>query len=222
MGIIPLFSENVDNNEASGDSSVTPPAPFPALEAVPAVPPPTITTPINSSPPEKQQVQVQVQEQVQEQEEEEQLSAEERRVLIGDLEGQEGLVLTARQQLALLQERKFRDQGFQPFSSQSDNQGRFRPDQPRSQQRFQPQTQRFQPQQQQQFNPQQQQQLSPQQQQQFQTQFDSQQQFQPQQQQQQFQPQQAAPQQPQQGPEQQFQPRQQQFQPRQAAPQQSQ
>merc|ERR1711981_626359 len=184
MGIIPLFSENVDNNEASGDSSVTPPAPFPALEAVPAVPPPTITTPINSSPPAKQQVQEQKQEQVQVQVEEEQLSAEERRVLIGHLEGQEGLVLTARQQLALLQERKFRDQGFQPFSSQSDNQGRFRPDQPRSQQGFEPQNQRFQPQQQQQrFNPQQQQQqLSPQQQQQFQTQFDSQQQFQPQQQ----------------------------------------
>merc|ERR1711981_1357304 len=146
MGIIPLFSENVDNNDASGDSSVTPPAPLPALEAVPAVPPPTITTPINSSPPEKQQVQVQEQEQV----EEEQLSAEERRVLIGHLEGQEGLVLTARQQLALLQERKFREQGFQPFSAQSDNRGRFQPDQPRSQQQFQPQNQRFQPQQQQQ------------------------------------------------------------------------
>merc|ERR1711981_513300 len=177
MGIIPLFSENVDNNDASGDSSVTPPAPFPALEAVPAVPPPTITTPINSSPPEKQQVQVQVQEQVQV--EEEQLSAEERRVLIGPLEGQEGLVLTARQQLALLQERKFRDQGFQPFSSQSDNQGRFRPDQPRSQQRFQPQNQRFQPQQQQQSQPRQQQQFQPRQQQQFQPR--QQQQFQPQQ-----------------------------------------
>jgi len=103
---------------------------------VPAVAPPTITTPINPAPPAKQ-------------EEEEQLSAEERRVLIGHLEGQEGqVVLTARQQLALLQERKFREQGFQPFSAQSDNRGRFQPDQPRSQQRFQPKNQRFQPQQQ--------------------------------------------------------------------------